>query len=78
MEPRVTVDGKPRAEKPSALRRNPVLFEGVVVLLLAAVAVGDWHIYTHRPSVEPASVENMVYPLPDKPAFFPQGVCKKC
>ena len=69
LEPRVTVGGKTSAEKPSPLRRRPVILGGVGVLLLTAVAVGIWHFYTRRPSVEPASVEKMAYPLPDKPSI---------
>ena len=57
LEPRVTVGGKSSAEKPSPLRRSQVLLGGVAILLLAAVAVGTWHFYTRRPSLEPASVE---------------------
>jgi adenylate cyclase len=69
MEPRVTVDGKTRAEKPSPLGRKPVLFGGVAFLLLVAVAVGTWHIYTRPSSVKPASVQKMAFPLPDRPSI---------
>jgi adenylate cyclase len=46
----------------------PVLI-GTVVILVIAVAVGIWQFYARRPSVEPASVEKMAYPLPDKPSI---------
>lgn len=69
MEPRVTVSGKARVEKLSPLRRKPVLFGVVSVLLFAAVALGTWHFYARRGPVEPASVEKMAYPLPDKPSI---------
>jgi adenylate cyclase len=69
MEPRITVGGKISAEKPSLLRRRPVLLGGVTVLLLAAVALGTWRFYPRRPSEELASVEKMAYPLPDKPSI---------
>ena len=65
MDPRVTVSGKPVGEKSSSIRRTPILVGAVAVLLLA-VAVGIWQFYIRSPSVEPASVEKMAYPLPDK------------
>jgi adenylate cyclase len=34
-----------------------------------AVAVGIWQFYMRRPTIEPASVEKMAYPLPDKPSI---------
>ena len=69
MEPRVTVSGKSRVEKLSPLRRKPVLFGVTSVLLFAAVAIGIWHFYAQRQTVEPASVEKMAYPLPNKPSI---------
>jgi adenylate cyclase len=65
MDPRVTVSGKPVDEKPTAIRRMSVLVGAAAVLVLA-IAVGTWQFYVRRPSVEPASVEKMAYPLPDK------------
>jgi adenylate cyclase len=43
-----------------------------VIIILAMVAVGlvSWNIYLQQPKkVEPASVEKMAYPLPDKPSI---------
>jgi adenylate cyclase len=68
MEPRVTVEGKPKEEKPAPMRRMSILVGAVAVLVLA-LAVGIWQFYMRRPSVEPASVEKMAYPLPDKPSI---------
>ena len=39
---------------------------GIVVFV---VLLGFWLTYTHRPVLEPASVEKMAYPLPDKPSI---------
>jgi adenylate cyclase len=36
---------------------------------LLAVAVGIWQFYLRRPTVEPASVEKMAHPLPEKPSI---------
>jgi adenylate cyclase len=68
MDPRVTVSGKPVDKKPSAIRRTPILVGAVVVLALA-VAVGIWQFYVRRPKVEPASIEKMASPLPEKPSI---------
>jgi adenylate cyclase len=68
MEPRVTVVGKPEDEKPAIVRRTPILIGAVAVLVLT-FAVGIWQFYMRRPSVEPASIDKMAYPLPDKPSI---------
>jgi len=67
LDPRVTVSGKPLVKKPATIRRMPVLI-GAVVIFVIAVAVGIWQFYIRRPSVEPASVAKMAYPLPEKPS----------
>jgi adenylate cyclase len=41
---------------------------GVVVLIIVAGILAVWHHYL-RPQFEPASVEKMAYPLPDKPSI---------
>jgi adenylate cyclase len=68
MEPRVTVSGKPVDEKSAGKRRMSILVGAAAVIVLA-VAVGIWQFYARRPSVEPASVEKMALPLPDKPSI---------
>jgi adenylate cyclase len=65
MEPRVTVAGEPEEKKPAPVRRKAILVGSLAILMLAA-AVGIWQFYMRRPSVEPASVEKMAYPLPNK------------
>ena len=68
MQPRVTVAGEPEGEKPTPTRRTPILV-GVVAVLVLAIAAGVWQFYVHRPKVEPASINNMAFPLPDKPSI---------
>ena len=68
LERRVTVAEKPQEEKPAVSRRMPILIGAVAVFVLA-VSVGIWQFYMRRPSVEPASVEKMAFPLPDKPSI---------
>ena len=42
----------------------------LVAMVVAVVSVlGYWHFYMRPPTVEPASVEKMAYPLPDKPSI---------
>jgi TolB-like protein/class 3 adenylate cyclase/Flp pilus assembly protein TadD len=47
--------------------RNTLVVIVAVLVLLAAAAV--WHFYFRQPPIEPASVERMAYPLPDKPSI---------
>ncbi|MGV7224995.1 MAG: adenylate/guanylate cyclase domain-containing protein [Nitrospinales bacterium] len=68
MEPRVTIAGEPEKEKRSPARRMPILV-GAVAIIVLAVALGIWQFYIRRPSVEPASVDKMTFPLPDKPSI---------
>jgi TolB-like protein/class 3 adenylate cyclase/Tfp pilus assembly protein PilF len=67
MEPRVTVAGEPKKEKPAPGRRKALLV-GVAALLIVAVAVGVWQFYMHRRTIEPAAEEKMAFPLPEKPS----------
>ncbi|MDH4204618.1 MAG: hypothetical protein OEV45_03725 [Desulfobacteraceae bacterium] len=41
----------------------------LVVLAIVACALAFWNFYTRRTSIEPASVEKMAFPLPDKPSI---------
>jgi len=68
MDPRVTVSGK-FADKKHTSKRSMTILIGVAAAFAVAVVVGIWQLYMRRPSVEPASVENMSYPLPDKPSI---------
>jgi len=43
-------------------------FSAAAIVIVAA-AIGIWQFYMRRPSVEPASVEKMAYPLPEKPSI---------
>ena len=65
LDPRVTVSGKPLDKKSSSIRRTPILVGSAAVLVLVIV-IGTWQFYSRRPSVEPASLEKMEYPLPGK------------
>lgn len=48
--------------------RNIVIAIAAIVIV-GVVAAAIWNFYFRLPSVEPASVEKMAYPLPDKPSI---------
>ena len=62
MEPRVV------KEKKAGMKGWQWAAVGAVLLLILG-AVGIWNFYFRHPSVEPASVERMAFPLPDKPSI---------
>jgi adenylate cyclase len=68
MEPRVTVAGEPEKDKRSPVKRMSILI-GIAAVIVLAVAVGIWQLYSLRPTIEPASVEKMAFPLPEKPSI---------
>jgi TolB-like protein/class 3 adenylate cyclase/Flp pilus assembly protein TadD len=68
MDPRVTVAETPGDEKPIPLRRRAIIIGAAAVLMLV-VAAGIWQFYLRRPAIEPASLEIMALPLPDKPSI---------
>jgi adenylate cyclase len=68
LDPRVTVSGKPMDKKFSGKRRMPII-TGAVTLFVLALAVGIWQFYARRSTIEPASVEKMAFPLPEKPSI---------
>ena len=66
LDPRVTISGKPK--KSTTSKRIPI-FAGAIVVMVLAIAVGIWQFYARRPTEEPASVDKMAFPLPDKPSI---------
>jgi adenylate cyclase len=69
MEPRVTVAGEKEKEKTVPVWRRKAILAGGAVLVLAVIAVGIWNFYFRPPPIEPALVERMAFPLPDKPSI---------
>jgi TolB-like protein/class 3 adenylate cyclase len=45
-----------------------IVFSAAAIVIIA-VAIGIWQFYMRSPSIGPASVEQMAYPLPDKPSI---------
>jgi TolB-like protein len=68
MEPRVTVAGVPQKDKRSPVKRLPILI-GIAAVVVLAIAVGIWQLSSRRPTIKPASMEKMAFPLPEKPSI---------
>ena len=60
--PEAVVKPRPRYWHKAALA-------ALVILIVAAGAFAIWNFYFRPPPIEPASVEKMAYPLPDKPSI---------
>jgi adenylate cyclase len=60
--------GKVIGEKRKEKRR--MVIAAVIVLLIGVAGLAGWYLYIEQAKrIEPASVENMAYPLPDKPSI---------
>jgi len=68
MEPRVTVAEEIEKGKAVPVWRRKGVVAGAVTLVLVVIALAVWNFYL-RPAFEPASVERMAFPLPDKPSI---------
>ncbi|MBL7218463.1 MAG: tetratricopeptide repeat protein [Desulfobacteraceae bacterium] len=69
MDPRVTVAGEVEKEKAVPGGRSKAILAGGVALILVVIAGLIWNFYFRPPPIEPASVEKMAFPLPDKPSI---------
>jgi adenylate cyclase len=69
MEPRVTVAEEIEKVKAVPVWRRKAIFAGAIAVLVAAIAVAIWNFYLRPPPIEPAFVEKMAFPLPDKPSI---------
>ncbi|MEJ2165844.1 MAG: adenylate/guanylate cyclase domain-containing protein, partial [Desulfobacterales bacterium] len=69
MQPRVTMAEKSESRKPDSLGRKAII-AGAIGIFVLLCGLGFWQFYKwHIPKVEPASVEKMAYPLPEKPSI---------
>jgi len=57
--------GEPKA--PKLISKNPAI--AIFAVLAIVVASVIWHFYPRAPEIEPASIENMAFPLPEKPSI---------
>ena len=58
-----------QAKETLVRRWRKIAFSTAAVVVVVVVVLGIWQFYMRRPSVEPASVEKMAFPLPDKPSI---------
>jgi adenylate cyclase len=58
---------KRRRDDPRHKRRSTII--GLLILIVGIGVFAIWNYYLRHPSVEPASVEKMAFPLPDKPSI---------
>ena len=58
-----------QAKEALGRRWRKIALSIVAVAVVVVVAFGIWKFYLRRPSVEPATVEKMAYPLPNKPSI---------
>ena len=66
---RMRVGPEVREEKAGPRHWQKATLVAVAVLVVAAGAWAIWNFYYRPPPIEPASVEKMAYPLPDKPSI---------
>jgi len=69
MDPRVTVAGAVEKENVVPVWRRKPIIAVTVAVIVVAIGLGIWNFYFRPPPIEPASVERMAYPLPDKPSI---------
>ena len=65
--PDAAAPGVSKEKRHGVKRWHWTALAAVVVLIVGAVTI--WNFYFRLPSVEPASVEKMAFPLPDKPSI---------
>ena len=65
---KVPMDPKDVGKKRGGKSWKKIAITAAVLLILAGAAATIWNFYL-RPDVEPASIEKMAYPLPDKPSI---------
>jgi TolB-like protein/class 3 adenylate cyclase len=58
-----------RTKKAGLRHWQKAALTAVAVLVVLAVVMGIWQFYVQRPSVEPASVQKMALPLPERPSL---------
>ena len=69
MEPRVLpVEEKRKAKEVTFWQRKSVL-AGAIAVLVVLIGAAFWNFYWRAPKFEPASVNKMALPLPDKPSI---------
>jgi adenylate cyclase len=68
LEPRVTIAEEKEAAEVIPFWRRKATIAGTFAVLVMIIGVAVWSFYFRPPPIEPASVEKMAYPLPEKPS----------
>ena len=69
MEPRVTVADVKEKKETIPFWRRKASISGALAVLVIIIGVTVWQLYLRPQPIEPASVEKMTFPLPDKPSI---------
>ena len=69
MEPRVTVANEKEAAEAIPFWRRKAVIAGAIAAVVVLIGVSVWNLYLRPLPIEPASVEKMAYPLPEKPSI---------
>ena len=69
MEPRVTVAGEKEKARVVPFWHRKSILAGGVAFIIVVIAALIWNFYFRPPPIEPASVDRMAFPLPDKPSI---------
>ena len=69
MEPRITVAEVGEKERAVPVWRRKSIMAGGFAVALLVIAILIWNFYFRPPPIEPASVEKMAFPLPEKPSI---------
>ena len=66
---KVPMDPKDVGKKRDGKSWKKMAIAAAIVLILGTVSFAVWNFYLRPPQIEPASVEKMAFPLPDKPSI---------
>jgi len=69
MEPRVTVAREKVKSSKAPLWKRKNIFVAALAVIVAIIGVGIWNIYFRVTPIEPASLDKMAFPLPEKPSI---------
>jgi TolB-like protein/class 3 adenylate cyclase len=69
MDPRVTVAGAKGKKPPSPVWRRKAILAGAAAAIVVTIAAVVWNFYFRPPPIDPAAMEKMAFPLPDKPSI---------
>ena len=69
MDPRVTVAGAKEKQPLIPLWSRKGVLAGAAAVLVVVIGLAVWNFYLRHPPIEPASVDKMAFPLPDRPSI---------